>query len=109
MGAVAGILATYAMEKFSAFVYGHQSAGTRKAEDELRKEMPTAVLARKVWATAGWRLERQQAEKAGTAIHWAFGALWGPVTAISSREWDWNPVASGSPSGFSCGCSSTRA
>lgn len=57
--------------------------------------MPTAVLARKLAALTGRKIDDDEARRLGTAIHWRFGASWGPVATFASRELDLHPLRAG--------------
>jgi hypothetical protein len=79
---VAGLGATLMMEYVSSFLYKHHSEQTREREEQLRTEMPTSVLARKVARAAGRELDDQTAERAGMILHYAFGASGGPAAQL---------------------------
>lgn len=85
VGVVAALVATWVMDHFSSFVYARQSKASRDREEALRTEMPPAVLAKKAARFVGRELGKDQANRYGVAIHWGFGALWGPVVAVGSR------------------------
>lgn len=79
---VAGLGATLMMEYVSSFLYQRHSEQIREREEQLRTEMPTSVLARKLARAVGSELDDQAAEKAGMILHYAFGASGGPAAQL---------------------------
>jgi hypothetical protein len=94
-GLGAGYGATRVMEKASTFMYERQSEEARNREEELREEMPTTVLVRKVADWRGVKLEDEQADRLGTWLHYGFGAAGGPVAAILARTTAIRPLRAG--------------
>lgn len=108
IGSAAGYAATRIMDKGSAFLYERQDEASREREEELRQEMPTTVLVRRI---ADWRRLKLDEERVGQLGMW--------ITTDSVRQADRLPRRSGvspgslpfppaSPSAPRCGCSSTR-
>jgi hypothetical protein len=95
IGAGAGYAATRVMEKASTFLYERQSEEARRREEELREEMPTTVLVRKVADWRGVKLEDQQADRLGMWLHYRFGAAGGPVAAVWARTTPIGPLGAG--------------
>ncbi len=95
VGAGAGYAATRVMEKAATFLYERQSEEARRREEELRQEMPTTVLVRKVADWRGVKLEDERAERLGMWLHYGFGAAGGPVAAALTRTTPLGPLASG--------------
>jgi hypothetical protein len=61
------------MERASSALYERQDESSRRREEELRPEMPTTTLVRKVRERAGRKFEDGRAEQLGTWAHYAFG------------------------------------
>jgi hypothetical protein len=77
--AVAGLGATLLMESASQALYDRQTDASRTREEQLRAEMPTTVLVRKLAGALGNDLGEERAERLGMAAHYAFGAAGGPA------------------------------
>ena len=73
------------MERASSFLYERQSPRSREREEQLRTEMPTTTLARRIAGALGVGLSDERAGTLGTVIHYGFGASGGPVAAALSR------------------------
>lgn len=90
-GAVGGLVASWAMNEFSSFMKrvaepsrnGHK----QKAKGNGRQEEdPTVITAEKISETvADKKLKKQQKEKSGTAVHYAFGAVMGAVYGAAAE------------------------
>lgn len=80
--AVAGLAATLMMEYVSSFLYERHNEQVREREDQLRPEMPTTALARKLAGKTGSELSDQTAEQLGIILHDGFGAAGGPATTL---------------------------
>jgi hypothetical protein len=78
---LAGLSATLLMEQASGAIYARQSEESRRREEELRPEMPTSVLVRKLAAGTGLELSEGLVSRLGTSLHYAFGAAGGPAAA----------------------------
>lgn len=78
-GLVAGVAATLLMEYASSAIYDRQSDASRQREEQLRTEMPTTALVKKVAGAAGTELDDERAQKLGMVAHYAFGAGGGPA------------------------------
>lgn len=97
-GPVAGLSATLLMEYVSQALYDRQSVPSREREEELRAEMPTTTLVRKVARLTGAQLNDATAERLGTvtgptvtharavAAHIAYGAALGLMLAAGARR-----------------------
>ena len=92
--ALAGLGATLFMEHASTALYDRQSAASRQREVELRKEMPTTTLVRKVAGALGSELDDARAERLGMVAHYAFGAAGGPQ-ALLLRRFGLSPLQAG--------------
>jgi hypothetical protein len=74
-GALAGIVATWAMGKVTTYLYEREAPEARKREDDAREgKTAYGVAAEKGAAIVGAELTAEEREKAGAAIHWALGA-----------------------------------
>lgn len=85
VGSLAGYGATLVMERASTKMYGAQSESLRQREEQLRIEMPTTTLVRKL-AEAADKKVRDQAQRLGMWVHYAFGAAGGPAAAWLMRR-----------------------
>lgn len=81
----AGYAATLLMEQISTWIYARHNQAVREREEQLRTEMPTSTLARKVAGAAGRQLSDKDAERAGMVLHSVFGAGGGPVSEVLIR------------------------
>lgn len=79
---LAGYAATLVMERSANFLYERQSKSSRQREEQLRQEMPTSTLVRRVGDLIGTKVDDERAEKLGMAVHYAFGAGGGPAAAL---------------------------
>lgn len=87
-GLVAGVAATFMMDKVSGYLYELEDEKTRKYEETLRgNEYPPEILAEKISETiAGAELNKKQKQKYGNVVHWGYGIAWGGVYgALSGR------------------------
>lgn len=105
--ALAGLAATLFMEHASTWIYEHQSDQSRQREEQLRAEMPTTTLVRKLAAGLDSRLDDERAAKLGMLAHYGFGTAGGPAALLASGA----PGRSrpGSASERQCRSLSTRA
>ena len=78
-GLLAGAFATFVMDQVSGCAYQLEDEKTRKQEEEIRhQEYPPELLASKlVRAVNGADLDKEEKQKYGKAIHWAYGIGWG--------------------------------
>jgi hypothetical protein len=93
-GAAAGALGTLAMAPVMGAIEKLQSPSDRRREDEADYEdnAPTKA-AREVARPLGVRLENPEA--AGTAVHYAYGTMWGIAHALIARRFGSIPLLSG--------------
>src|SRR5712672_1321419 len=84
VGAVGGLMASWAMNEFSSLmktVAESRSNGQKqkaKKSGEQQEEDPTITTAEKISETvADIKLNKEQKQKGGTVVHYAFGALMG--------------------------------
>ena len=91
---LAGYAATLVMERAANLLYQRQSQSSRQREEQLRPEMPTSTLVRRVGEMIGTKVEDKRAKKLGTIVHYAFGASGGPAAAFIQRQ-GIGPVAAG--------------
>jgi hypothetical protein len=83
------------MEKAATLLYERQSEKARRREEELRQEMPTTVLVRKVADWRGAKLGDEQANRLGMWVHYGFGAAGGPVAMVLARTTPLGPLPAG--------------
>lgn len=75
IGAMAGAVATWVMDKGTTVLYQREGEEPRKQEDEAREgKTAYGVAAEKVAVVAGKDLSKKQRQGYGTGIHWALGA-----------------------------------
>lgn len=84
-GLVAGLSGTLLMEYASNFVWKRQGEQSRERENELRPEMPTSALARKLAGLTGAELSDDEAQRLGMVAHYGFGAAGGPAAVALTR------------------------
>ena len=91
-GAVGGLVASWAMNEFSALIktVAESSSNGRKQKakgnDEQQQEDPTMTTAEKISETvADIKLNKQQKKKGGTVVHYVFGAVMGAVYGAASE------------------------
>jgi hypothetical protein len=105
-GAVGGLLASWVMNEFSPLIEKVAEAAANGSKRETqgngqqRQEDPTAITAEKISKTvAGIRLNKKQKKKAGTLVHYAFGALMGGVYGAAAEVRPAAKSAAGLPYG----------
>jgi hypothetical protein len=105
-GALGGLVASWAMNELSSLIQKAAEAAAngnkRKAQGngQQQQEDPTAATAEKISETvAGIKLNKEQKEKAGTVVHYAFGALMGGVYGAAAEVLPAVKSAAGLPYG----------
>src|SRR4029079_13930368 len=83
-GAVAGAVATYAMDRVTTYLYQRQGKRVRTREDRVRGERTSyETAAVKAARLIGRELTRKEEKRYGRAVHWALGigagALYGAL------------------------------
>ena len=82
-GAIAGAVATYAMDKLTSFLYAHESEEAREEEEDARGGATAYEVAAEKGADAiGTHLTREQRAQAGTTLHWGLGIGAGAVYGV---------------------------
>ena len=73
-GAIAGLVATWAMGKATSYLYEHEDKAAREREDEARGgKTAYGVAAEKAARVAGKELSQDERQRYGEDIHWALG------------------------------------
>lgn len=86
-GAVAGAIATWVMDRATGVMYAREDRRARRREDEAREgKTAYGVAAEKAAQALGTRLDREQRERFGGAIHWALGIGAGAAYAVLRRR-----------------------
>jgi hypothetical protein len=86
-GALAGALATIAMEPVTEFLYEHEDDEHKKREEELRKQYsPLATLAARLIELVGAEPTEERKQRLATVLHWAYGMGWGILYARLRRR-----------------------
>lgn len=86
VGSLAGYGATLVMERAATKMYEAQSESSRQREEQLRTEMPTTTLVRKMGEAAGAKVSDDRAERLGMWAHYGFGTSGGPAAALLMRH-----------------------
>ena len=85
-GAVGGAVGTLVMEQAGNLLYALESDAKREREEALRSKPPYQVMAEKAGRAVGRELTEDQAGRAGTALHWAYGLGWGVLYALVRKR-----------------------
>jgi hypothetical protein len=86
-GALAGALATIAMEPVTEFLYEHEDDQHKKREEELRRQYdPLATLAARLIELVGAEPTEERKHRLATVLHWAYGMGWGILYARVRRR-----------------------
>ncbi len=87
LGAVAGVAATWVMNRATTFLYEREDERARQREDAARGGRTAyGIAAGKAAAALGVRLSDSAQKKLGTAIHWAIGAGGGAAYGVLRRR-----------------------
>jgi hypothetical protein len=99
-GAVAGVAATWLMNKATTWMYDREAEEVRKKEDEARGG-GTAYgnAAGKVASALDVELTDSQRKAAGTALHWVLGTTAGAAYGVARNRWPSIARAGGLPFG----------
>ena len=85
-GALAGLVATWALERVTTYLNEREDPGARQREDAVRQgEAPFMVAAEKMSELIGLRISEQQQQRLGMAYHWDRGLERGRSTQRSGR------------------------
>lgn len=96
MGAVAGVVATWLMDKGTAVLYQREGEDARQQENEAREgKTAYGVAAEKAAGLAGRELPKKQRQSYGTGIHWALGAGAGALYGALRQRTSWGPLGFG--------------
>ncbi len=95
-GAIAGALATWAMDKITTVLYEREDEAARKREDEARHGTTAyEVAAEKAAKLVGSELSEDGRKRSGQAIHWALGIGAGALYGALRPRLDAASVAGG--------------
>ena len=90
VGAVAGVVATWVMDKGTASMYEREGEVTRQRESAAREgKTAYGVAAEKAAGAAGRELSDEQRQRYGTAVHWALGAGAGALYGVLRQRTPW--------------------
>lgn len=82
-GAIAGAVATWAMDRLTTFLYEHEDEEARAREDEARGgETAYQAAAEKAAEAVGAELAPAERKRAGAALHWGLGVGAGAVYGV---------------------------
>ena len=79
-GAIAGVVATWALDRVTTWLYEREDGQARRREDDARGgKTAYAVAAEKTASLVGRTLTNEESEHEGARIHWALGAATGAL------------------------------
>lgn len=99
VAALAGYLATKAMEPVSQKLYELESEADRAREDAARPGEPYRVAADKVTPLLGLRLNDEQLNRAALVFHYGLAVSWAPLYAVLRRATRLRPLTAGLAAG----------
>lgn len=79
IGAMAGLVATKVTDWAQTALYSVTPAKVREKEERVRPGPPAEIAAEDLANQLGVRLDEKARGRAGNVVHYALGALWGPV------------------------------
>lgn len=79
IGVVAGLVATKVTDWAQTALYSVTPAPVREKEERVRPGPPAEIAALDMANRLGVRLDEKARARAGHAVHYAMGALWGPI------------------------------
>lgn len=95
-GALAGVAATWVLDKVTTLLYERQDEEASKREQEVMEGRTAyGVAAENAAGMMGRQLSEKQRKKYGTAVHWALGAGSGAAYAALRRTTPWASLGFG--------------
>jgi hypothetical protein len=86
-GAIAGALATWALDLVTGYLYEREPALARQREDRIRQGRTAyEAAAERAARLVGWQLDQQERRRLGTAIHWTLGIAAGVAYSTFARD-----------------------
>jgi uncharacterized membrane protein YagU involved in acid resistance len=83
LGAVAGAIATYVMDKVTTVLYEREPDEVKEAENKARGEMTAyEIAAKKAAELAGVTLSDEKRKRLASAIHWSVGISSGTLYGL---------------------------
>jgi hypothetical protein len=95
VAALAGYLATKAMETVSMKLYELESEEDRQREDALRPGPPYEIAAKRIAASLGVELQGKALERASLAMHYGLALSWSPLYGVLRRTRGTHPALAG--------------
>jgi hypothetical protein len=95
VAALAGYLATKAMEPVSMKLYELESEEDRQREDAVRPGPPYEIAAKKIAASVGVELQGKALKRASLAMHYGLALSWSPLDVVLRRTRGTDPVLAG--------------
>lgn len=86
IGVVAGLVATKVTDWAQTALYSVTPAPVREKEERVRPGPPAEIAAEDLANRLGVRLDEKSRGRAGNVVHYALGALWGPVYGQLRRK-----------------------
>lgn len=99
VAALAGYLATKAMEPVSQKLYELESDADRAREDSARPGPPYRLAAEKVTPLLGLRLNDEQLDRAALVFHYGLAVSWAHLYAVLRRATRLRPLTAGLATG----------
>lgn len=95
-GAVAGVAATWVLDKATTVFYERQDEEASEREKEVMGgKTAYGVAAEKTAGIAGRELSQKQRQLYGNSVHWALGAGTGSLYAVLRRRTSWASLGFG--------------
>ena len=98
---VAGVGASWVMNRTTTAFQSRQSAESRRREEEASSDVAYAALVQQAAGLVGRRLSQGAAERLGLAFHYAMGTVLVPGYVLLRRRLGLRPVAAGLALGLS--------
>lgn len=95
IGLIAGLAGTKVMELFTTWMYGVTPEAEKRREREVQSRASFVVAAERTMRLVGVRLGEADAQRMGTAFHWALGITFGVVYWVAWLLSGWDPIALG--------------
>ncbi|PZF88376.1 DUF1440 domain-containing protein [Micromonospora deserti] len=95
LSAVAGIIATRAMDPVTTKIYEAQSDDAKQQEQKVSYGVAYNVAARKIAGVLGVQVSDETVSKAGTAMHYALGIAAAPAYMLLRRATRLSPWGAG--------------
>jgi hypothetical protein len=86
-GAIAGVVATWTLDRVTSYMYEHEAQPQRQREDRARRGRTAyESAAEKIGSMLGRRLTENERQRLGVAIHWLLGIGAGVAYGTFARK-----------------------